>query len=1173
MKNEEKAELLSKLGNSTFETENLESLKTLGKGRKSKREQMVEALQLERSGRGNEETQQLLYETREIKNWENDEDFKKLLPGNTDNGAGPESSDDDDGSTATSTFIDHRPQGKPGAGFGFQNIKKVTKTAPKRKYNWRARLERERAMRKGVDLSSSSESDNMDEDDSDDESDADELSSSENSDDSGDDDAQEEWSGFVEDQVPTAASSNDQESNDDDQDKIDEEEEEEAESNNSGSEGSIEDSEEQSDSDVPKQKASDIFKQWANDIIAPVKEGVEYPEFNGEYVPLDRPEDREEIPEEVMHQANPLRQGHYVHVSRSAEIQEQRLNLPVVGEEQRIMEAIHNNDCIVVCGETGSGKTTQVPQFLFESGYGSPDSPSTAGMIGITQPRRVAAVSMAQRVANELGDHGSKVGYQVRFDTKVAPETAVKFMTDGVLLRELTMDLTLSKYSAIIIDEAHERNVNTDILIGVLSRVLKLRREMSKEPESQIKPLKLVIMSATLRVSDFTENLTLFDSPPPVLNVQARQFPVSVHFNKHTKYEYIDEAYRKAVKIHQRLPPGGILIFMTGQNEITQLVKRLRKAFPAQQKTKESDSIVSVRADANEGTIEAEEIELGANQMDLDYTKINELEAPEDDYDSEDEEGFDETLEEGQDANAPLHVLPLYSLLPTSEQMKVFKEPPEGSRVCIIATNVAETSLTIPGIRYVIDSGRVKERHYDEETKVQSFKVGWTSKASADQRAGRAGRTGPGHCYRLYSSAVYETDFEQFTVPEIMRMPIEGLVLQMKSMGIDNIVNFPFPTPPPRQSLANGLRLLKYLSAIDNESDQLTDLGKSMSLFPLSPRFAKMVIIGNQLDCLSYIIAIVSALSVGDVFISEQELGIQEVSGEDEEGSDSEETVESKERRRQLRTKYFAAQSRMTNLDGKADALKTLSAVCAFDYVVKDRAKAERFCQDNFLRYKTMDEIRKLRQQISYLVAVNCFPRQIDAVQAKLSSKLKPPSTPQKQALKQMLAAGFTDQVAIRADLIDLDISTRAKKNIHTYPYKTLFPVSFKSSHDETDPYVYIHATSILNHAGATPPDYLVYHTAQKSDRVKEGQLIKIRIKPLTDVTSSQLSNVAKNTALLTYSKPLGPPYGPKALSSTKREAWVVPRLGAAIGEGGLGWDLPAKKVIQEKVDGHWKVQ
>ncbi|KAJ2772323.1 putative ATP-dependent RNA helicase DHR1, partial [Coemansia nantahalensis] len=274
------------------------------------------------------------------------------------------------------------------------------------------------------------------------------------------------------------------------------------------------------------------------------------------------------------------KKAYYVHVERPEHIQCQRMALPVYTEEQQIMEAITESPVVVLSGETGSGKTTQVPQFLFEAGYGDPSSPNP-GLIGITQPRRVAAVSMAHRVAEELGNFGRTVAHQVRFDTTVSADTRVKFMTEGVLLRELATDLLLTKYSVIIADEAHERSLNTDILLGVLSRVVRLRQKLALESPDKHRPLKLVIMSATLRVDDFVRNSRLFRTPPPVLSVQARQHPVRVHFNRRTPApgQHVHDAIQKAAKIHTRLPDGGILIFLTGQAEITYACKRLREMF------------------------------------------------------------------------------------------------------------------------------------------------------------------------------------------------------------------------------------------------------------------------------------------------------------------------------------------------------------------------------------------------------------------------------------------------------------------------------------------------------------------------------------------------------------------------------------------------------------------
>jgi ATP-dependent RNA helicase DHX37/DHR1 len=276
-----------------------------------------------------------------------------------------------------------------------------------------------------------------------------------------------------------------------------------------------------------------------------------------------------------------------------------------------------------------------------------------------------------------------------------------------------------------------------------------------------------------MRVADFTANNRLFPEPPPVINVSARQFPVVIHFNKRTPLsDYVDEAFRKVSKIHEILPPGGILVFLTGQYEIRMLCDKLRHRFPVGSKSYSEDNEWNpkVKCSAKHMVVEVEDVEI---EQDADAMNVIDVDEELGSLDGLDEE-FDVNDSTLQTVEEPLHVLPLYSLLPVVDQLRVFQPPPDGSRLCVVATNVAETSLTIPGIKYVVDCGRVKERIYNKGTGVESFQIGWISKASAAQRSGRAGRTGPGHCYRLFSSAVFERDFPQFSEPEILKYPIEG---------------------------------------------------------------------------------------------------------------------------------------------------------------------------------------------------------------------------------------------------------------------------------------------------------------------------------------------------------------------------------------------------------------
>ncbi|AET40474.1 ATP-dependent RNA helicase ECM16 Ecym_6076 [Eremothecium cymbalariae DBVPG len=1145
LKREEKKVLIEKLQSHRIDTSILTSSKQLGQGRKTKKEEFNEALKLERQGRGDEQTKRILYEERDVKDWLEDhpedleEDLKKDSDSDSPSSSGDENSLEEheiNTEVRSGGFIDNRPSkfGGFGFGFGFSNVKVVNGStqAPQRKYNWRQRVEMEE-MRKhkienAMDFDSSSESD-------------------------GGEGASASVS-LLSPRTESQTSAAEERTSD----QSDEDEESTSDSDNEYSETNAKKLEK-----FKHTKNAEEFKDWANKEIKRIEgNDVEYemPKLNLKYEPIIRIEDLDDgLKEENMSiDMNSKRQTFVVNVVRTEEIQAARIQLPVFAEEHRIMEAIHHNDVVIISGETGSGKTTQVPQFLYESGYGHPDSPDTPGLIGITQPRRVAAVSMASRVSKELGNHSAKVGYQIRFDSSVKKDTRIKFMTDGVLLREMMNDFKLNNYSSIIIDEAHERNINTDILIGMLSRCVRLRAKENAQDPSKHKRLKLVIMSATLRVSDFSENRTLFDTKPPILTVNARQYPVSIHFARHTASDYVDEALRKTCKIHRRLPPGAILVFMTGQQEIKHLVQKLRQEFPFSKdakRRKEMDTDLPIlRFDSKNTDVEVEDIDFSV--------KVVENQEFDDGIHSTDEEdnveeGFEEELEEGQSENDPLYVLPLYSLLPTKEQMKVFQDPPKGSRLCVVATNVAETSLTIPGVRYVVDCGRAKERKYNDATGVQSFEIDWISKASADQRSGRAGRTGPGHCYRLYSSAVYEHHFEQFSRPEILRMPVESVVLQMKSMLIHNVVNFPFPTPPDSFALAKAVELLQYLGALD-ETEKITADGRKMSLFPLSPRFSKMLLVSNEHDCLPYVVSIVSGLSVGDPFISEHELGIKHDDAEDT-------NSDSKEHQRELRAKFYKSKAKFSKLDKNSDVFRLLSVISAMDYIPPE--KKNKFIEQHFLRGKVMEEISKLRKQVMYIIKSNTSKENIACNVSEQDLKASIPSEIQIKLLKQMVCSGFIDQIAIRADkLFPDDAQISNKTTITDIPY---VPVLSHRTNDIADCFVYLHSSSVITNLGKEPPNYLVYHSLHLNTNSHSP---KTRMKPLCDIKSTPLANVARTGSLLTYSKPLtGKGFKPIDLSPTERYCYVTPRFGSTVDSDiKLGWDLNPVAVHQRKEQGRW---
>ncbi|PWN17894.1 P-loop containing nucleoside triphosphate hydrolase protein [Microstroma glucosiphilum] len=946
-----------------------------------------------------------------------------------------------------------------------------------------------------------------------------------------------------------------------------------------------------------------------------------------------------------------------VPVQRTSEIIEARLRLPVVQEEDRVVRTILENQVTVICGETGSGKTTQVAQMLFERGFGTPGS-DNPGLVGITQPRRVAAMSTADRVAKELNLPPNRVSYQIRYDRTVSPQTSLKFMTDGVLLREVSTDLLLSKYSVLLIDEAHERSVNTDVLIGLLSRIVRLRANRWLQGEKGAKPLRLVIMSATLRVADFVENPTLFPTPPPLIRIDARQHPVSVHFNRKTPNDYQEEAVNKAGKIHTRLPPGGILIFMTGEQEIKTVCNQLeasfgRRAIDAHLRRRNrqeeaylrrnqaddengADSGVRVTARPAREDVEAEEVTLG--KSDNDSTLVDREgeksatpnEDPEAlDTDSEDDNDRDEELEQaapvrtgpGAFPTSPMHILPLYSLLPSEKQLDVFKPPPDDARLVVVATNVAETSLTIPNIRYVIDCGRAKERKYDGSSGVSSFKVDWISKASAAQRAGRAGRTGPGHCYRLYSSNVYEEYLEDHAEAEIRRMPVEGLVLQMKSMNIDNVINFPFPTPPNRSAIAQAEKILTRLGALETVTDdktrkavtRITELGRTMSLFPLSPRFAKLLVQGQQHGCLPFVVALVAAMSVNDLFVRDEAIA------DDEEDEDADsladgnpgsvhlrsEAEKGRQERKEKRKKRYEVLSAFDSLGGAgvSDAFRMLAVVGAYAY----SNNSATFCRDNFLRAKAMTEVDQLRRQLSALVLSTLEPSKTTTEVTALlsSSKLAPPTETQFKIIRQLIACAYIDQVAVRADIVPA--AARSIPSLAEQATQGRLKTQWKSCRHV--PYLamgvsgeaaYIHrSSSLFEHA---PPEWCVFGETMRSrpkdrkskddDTQEESALDvpeirgRVFLKGITKINpawipklgkelcsfsnpvplsgSGQLSSLSSNIAALKG--------GARAASSSQQVQQVVitptygtgPACEASERASMIGWELPPVKATRQ---------
>jgi ATP-dependent RNA helicase DHX37/DHR1 len=1202
LKKEENAELLRKLAEHKVDTSLLRSSKKLGRVNETKRERFSRVLQEKAAGINNKEHDEVLFEQRpdvQDADGEEEEEQDPPSPANEVAKISPVAPSSDQSGVGLKRPLEIDESGQP--------------VIKKRKRRKKAGLE---ALRSGEV-----------EDDGPGVSEA----------------SEEEWNGFEDDdqdphgdelEKSNGATSGTSES--EDGDGIDGPEDLDA-SESSGSESDSEalesevgsDSESVASSGGKKERVS-AFKQWAmmqrnatldfTPSTAPVDDAA----IRANFKPRAPSPDPllEALVSTKTKGERTTRPAAAITIPRSEEIQAARLELPVVQEEQRIMEAIHSNPIVIICGATGSGKTTQVPQMMFESGYGScigtsssqpakDVDPQSKGMIGVTQPRRVAAVSVADRVAAELGPaYKNRVAHQVRYDSNVSRDTAIKFMTDGILLREINQDFILSRYSAIVVDEAHERSVNTDILIGMLSRIVNLRAELAKEEPKKHYPLKLVIMSATLRVSDFAENKRLFKKgAPPIVQAEGRQYPVTVHFARRTQRDFVTETVNKVSRGHRKLPPGGMLVFLTSQNEIQSVAKQLREKLgtntaghiPMTKGTGyddyEDDASFSRSNDYLEGEEDLESVS-EADFVGLDPDK----EDPEFDV-PDDQPSFGESR-----GALKLHILPLYAALPSAQQLKVFQPPPAGSRLIVLATNVAETSLTIPGIRYVFDCGRAKEKRYDMSTGVQTFEVDWISKASASQRSGRAGRTGPGHCYRLYSSAVYEQYFEEHSVPEILRTPLESVVLQLKSMDIDKVVNFPFPTKPDLVQLQQAERLLINLGAIDEKNGgKITAVGQEIIAFPVSPRFGKMLLLARKNNLLQYTIAVVAALAVGDLFIPEVQAAA-ESAVEEEEDLDSEDEGSTRKHRKahtasvnvaQEHHKAFnRAQATLARWDDQNDVVKLLTAVAVHtDMSSKNKpmSAATKFCQDYFLREKGMSEVQQLRHQLHNIV---------HAQSATVNDGIKPftrelplPNEKNRKLLTQLVAAGFIDQVAIRADLLKEDLPTcgRKPRRAVEVPYRTLIPSSggeidrhLPPQDQELQRSVFVHSSSVLAHRSVQEmPEYIVYSHLSRSapkaisDGGGEGQqkVQRTRLHPLAIVGAKALATLAEDTPLLDVGKPVGKIEDVEGSAGKKRVCWVNVGLKAPSGKEGsckvnVSWPLTVWKVQQKRSPkGIWEVE
>eukprot|EP00624_Nannochloropsis_granulata_P003795 evm.model.NODE_29163_length_12829_cov_16.997583.1 len=532
--------------------------------------------------------------------------------------------------------------------------------------------------------------------------------------------------------------------------------------------------------------------------------------------------------------------------SKSKSMAEQRQYLPIYTVREELLTVIRENPIVIIVGETGSGKTTQMTQYLHEEGF------TDLGMVTCTQPRRVAATTVAMRVADEMGvELGEEVGYSIRFDDCTSDKTVIKYMTDGILLRESLREPDLDSYSAIVMDEAHERSLNTDVLFGMLRKVAQRRRD-----------LKLIVTSATLDSKRFSD----FFGGVPVFEIPGRTFPVERVYAKTSVEDYVDAAVKQALAIHLSHPPGDILLFMTGQEDI--------------------ETVCEVIAE---------------RMMDL-----------------------------GADRVPPLLLLPLFSNLSSDQQSKAFEATEKSVRKCVVSTNIAETSVTVDGVKYVIDCGFSKLKVYNPSIGMDSLLVTPVAQANSDQRAGRAGRTGPGHCYRLYTERQYRDELLKTQVPEIQRTNLANVVLLLKSLGVTDLKEFDFMDPPPQENLQNSMYQLWILGALDN-TGQLTPLGRKMAEFPIDPPLAKMLIVSHDLKCSEEVLIVVSMLSAPPVFFRPKDRA---------EESDAK------------REKFFVPES---------DHLTHLNVYLQWK---KNRYSAQ-WCGEHFLHAKSLKKAREIHGQLS----------------------------------------------------------------------------------------------------------------------------------------------------------------------------------------------------------------
>ncbi|KAL6710214.1 hypothetical protein ACN47E_009160 [Coniothyrium glycines] len=578
--------------------------------------------------------------------------------------------------------------------------------------------------------------------------------------------------------------------------------------------------------------------------------------------------------------------------------------LPIAQLRDQLLYTIETYPVTIVVGATGSGKTTQIPKFLLEAGW-------CAGgkQIAVTQPRRIAVTSVAARVAEELSTPlGQKVGYSIRFEDVTSANTQVKFVTDGLLLREMLVDPLLRRYSVIMVDEAHERSLSSDILISLLKKVLQKRDD-----------LRVVVSSATLEAERFLDFLCPDDGETlhgkskedygKIVGIQGRTFPVEIQYLGTPTNNYVEAAVDAVMAIHEAEADGDVLVFLTGREEIDDAIDML------------SDRI----ADASSTT-------------------------------------------------SRIQPLPLYAGLPTEEQMFIFQKAPANIRKVILSTNIAEASVTIDGVVFVIDSGYVKLRNYDTRLGIENLNVIPVSKASAVQRAGRAGRTRPGKCFRLYTEQAFN-GLEEATFPELARSNLAPIVLQLLNLGITNVVRFDYLSAPPSSLITRAFDLLYSLGALDTNARLTKPLGSRMAELPLEPMLSKALLqaANPEFGCLSEMLTIAAMMTLqGNAFVSHDG---------------------NKKQLDNARRRFAVAEG---------DHLTLYNVYEAF---LKAGSQNVQWCRDNCLNHKSMVKAVSVRKQLA--AYLDRFGVKENVLASSTSGVLRVGGLPLAERVRRCLTTGF----------------------------------------------------------------------------------------------------------------------------------------------------------------------